>query len=86
MRFSPDGRYVAYDVAQQRGAAERDIFVMALARSTETTLVKHPADDRLLGWSPDGKYILFSSDRTGAPGALASSNSTKDASKFVHPP
>jgi Tol biopolymer transport system component len=28
--------------------------------------VKHPADDRLLGWLPDGKGILFASDRTGS--------------------
>jgi Tol biopolymer transport system component len=29
-------------------------------------LVKHSADDLAMGWSPDGRYVLFSSDRTGS--------------------
>jgi Tol biopolymer transport system component len=27
--------------------------------------VDHPADDRSVGWSPEGKWVLFVSDRTG---------------------
>ncbi|HEX4950603.1 MAG TPA: hypothetical protein VFZ34_28315, partial [Blastocatellia bacterium] len=35
----------------------------------ETLLVKHPATDVPLGWTPDGKRFLFASDRTGSIGA-----------------
>ena len=67
--FSPDGRYVAYDVQQQEGAPERDIFALAIDGSREVPLVQHPANDFVLGWTPDGQRFLFGSDRTGTTGA-----------------
>jgi Tol biopolymer transport system component len=48
-----------------------DILIMVADGSRETSLVKHPADDKLLGWTPDGKRVLFSSDRTGIMSAWA---------------
>ena len=67
--FSPDGRYVAYDVPQQQGSDNHDIFVLASDGSREIRLVDHPADDQLLGWTPDGNHILFASDRSGTMSA-----------------
>ncbi len=67
--FSPDGRYVAYDVPQQEGAPERDIFALAVDGSREVPLVQHPANDFVLGWMPDGRRFLFGSDRSGTIGA-----------------
>ena len=66
MRFSCDGRYIAYDQPQQEDAAERDIFLISIDEGQEVALVEHPAHDSLLGWPPDGKGILFASDRTGS--------------------
>jgi Tol biopolymer transport system component len=68
-RFSPDGRYIAYDLPQGPGSAERDIFLLAPDTGRETPLIQHPADDLLLDWTPDGRAILFRSDRTGTMGA-----------------
>jgi len=66
--FSPDGRYVAYD--SWRGDPEnKDLFVIDVATGEEHALLVHQADDQMLGWSPDGKHILFRSDRSGTPGA-----------------
>lgn len=62
--FSPDARYLAYDLPQNPGHDARDVFVMTADGSRETAVVRHPANDRLLGWVPDGKQILFASDRT----------------------
>ena len=62
--LSPDGRYIAYDVEPQVGVKD-DIFLLAADRSHEIPLVQHPADDEVLGWSPDGTRLLFSSDRMG---------------------
>lgn len=62
-RFSPDGRYIAYEYHPRNGVNEYDIAVIASDGSRDVPLVQAPADDRLLGWTPDGKSILFASDR-----------------------
>jgi Tol biopolymer transport system component len=67
-RLSHDGRYVSYD-CQRDDPEDSDIFVVDLATGEEHALVTHPASDRMLGWAPDGKHVLFSSDRAGTPGA-----------------
>ncbi len=67
--FSPDGRYIAYDGPQQQDSDNRDIFLLAADGSREIRLVEHPADDQLLGWTPDGNHILFASDRSGTMSA-----------------
>jgi Tol biopolymer transport system component len=68
LKFSPDGRYIAYDL-QQQDSGNRDIFLLAADGSREIRLIEHPADDQLLGWTPDGNHILFASDRSGTMSA-----------------
>jgi Tol biopolymer transport system component len=68
VRLSPDGRYIAYDLPQKEGVLERDIFLLAADGSREILLVNHPAGDGSPIWTPDGKQVLFISDRTGAFG------------------
>jgi Tol biopolymer transport system component len=69
-QFSPDGHHIVYDRTPGQGAAT-DIFVLDLAAGRETPLVRHPADDRVFGWSPDGGWVLFASDRSGTLGLWA---------------
>jgi Tol biopolymer transport system component len=69
VRLSPDGRYVAYDIQQQPGSAKYDVFVLAVDGGRETAVVQHPANDVLFDWTPDGKKLLFGSDRSGTMGA-----------------
>jgi Tol biopolymer transport system component len=67
LAFSPDGRYIAFDLpvdAQQ----QRDVFILAADGSREIPAVIHGANDAVVGWSPDGTRLLFSSDRTGSVG------------------
>jgi Tol biopolymer transport system component len=68
MSLSPDGRYVAYDFPQEGGASERDIALLVTDGSGESVLVEHPANDNFPFWAPDGKRLLFMSDRTGELG------------------
>jgi Tol biopolymer transport system component len=63
--ISSDGRWIAYDFPQDEKSDKRDILLLADDGSREVPLVKHPADDRFLGWAPNGDWILFSSDRSG---------------------
>ncbi|MFC2161316.1 tetratricopeptide repeat protein [Acidobacteriota bacterium] len=63
--FSPDGRFLVYDFPQKVGSPERDIFMLSTDGIREIPLVEHPSHDELLGWAPDGKNIIFASDRNG---------------------
>jgi Tol biopolymer transport system component len=65
MSFSPDGRFVAYDLSPQGGWHPRDIVAVPVEGGPEVPLVQHPANDLLLEWTPDGRGILFASDRSG---------------------
>jgi len=65
---SPDGKYLAYDLPATEEADQSDIHIMAVDASREAVVVAHPSNDRLLGWSPDGAYLLFKSDRGGSMG------------------
>src|SRR6185437_5386638 len=64
--FSPDGKYLGYDLPESDGSQQRDIFVMAIDGSREIPAVIHRGQDTMMGWSPDGKRLLFASDRTGS--------------------
>ncbi len=68
MQFSPDGRFILYSAPQQ-SARDSDVYVMASDGSYDGPLVAHPANDHVLGWTPDGHYALFSSNRTGVTSA-----------------
>lgn len=61
--FSPDDRFVAFDLPKDETREDHDIYVMRLDGGEERALVTGPSDDRLMGWAPDGKSILFYSDR-----------------------
>jgi len=63
--FSPDGGYIAYDYPQKKGSQDNDIFIYSIEEKREIPLVQHLANDHLGGWTPDGKNILFGSNRLG---------------------
>lgn len=65
LAFSPDARYIAYDFSRDDTSTKRDIAILATDGSTDTPVATHDADDRVLGWSPDGR-IFLSSDRDGS--------------------
>ena len=64
--FSPDGRYIAYDLSIGDTSDEGHVFVLAIDGSRETVVVEDRSRNVIMGWSPDGRQLLFASDRTGS--------------------
>ena len=62
-RFSPDGQKLAIDISDGK---QHDIWVYEFARNTLTQLTFDAAEDRDPVWTPDGRRIVFRSDRAKA--------------------
>ena len=63
--FSPDGRQLVLTLGGVDG--NPDIHVMDISSRQTRRLTTHRAIDTEGSWSPDGKYIYFTSDRSGGP-------------------
>jgi len=61
--FSPDGRTIAY--SRWKPGGYRDIHLYDLASGTDRPLTIDRAMDVDPRFTPDGKYLLWTSDRTG---------------------
>ncbi len=65
--FSPDGSQIAF-TGNYDGT--RSVYVVAAAGGEPRRLTYHPADGDVLGWTPDGKRIVFNSFRTSFAGGV----------------
>ncbi len=63
--FSPDGRKLVVTLGGVDG--NLDIYVMDINSRNTTRLTTHRAIDTEGTWSPDSRYIYFTSDRSGGP-------------------
>ncbi len=63
--FSPDGQTIAFDSQQGKDVVNHDLYLLALDSGQERAVASHPSHDYLLGWAPDGRSLIFASDRAG---------------------
>lgn len=63
--FSPDGRKLVVTLGGVDG--NLDIYTLDLTSREKRRLTTHRAIDTEGSWSPDGRYIYFTSDRAGGP-------------------
>jgi tricorn protease len=58
--FSPDGSLIAYTGDYDGNV---DVYVIPASGGVPKRLTHHPAVDEVIGWTPDGKQVLFRSSR-----------------------
>jgi tricorn protease len=58
--FSPDGTLIAY-TGEYDGNV--DVYVVGAAGGEPRRLTYHPGEDQAVGWTPDGKGVVFNSRR-----------------------
>jgi Tol biopolymer transport system component len=63
-RLSPNGDRVAF-AAPDTQAGNRDLWYIEIARGITARLTTHVAADWYPVWSPDGRHLLFASERDG---------------------
>jgi Tol biopolymer transport system component len=62
-RWSPDGRSIAFDSPAENGHG--DIWTIGTDGSGLRQVTSDPADEIIPSWSRDGRWVYFTSNRTG---------------------
>ncbi len=80
-RYSPDGTSIVFQLKDDRTGAEdlailRDGKVERIVADGSANI--HPS------WTPDGEFLLFSSDRTGVPNIFAYSLKSRKTFRLTH--
>ncbi|MGH7506793.1 MAG: hypothetical protein ACRELX_14140, partial [Longimicrobiales bacterium] len=83
-RWSPDGARVA--VSRFTRGGEYDVVVLDTAGVILARLTADHAIDTHATWSPDGRWILFSSDRSGIPNLYAAEVAVTEGGPSVAAP
>jgi tricorn protease len=63
--FSQDGKWIAF-TGQYDG--NTDVYVIPAGGGVPRRLTYHPGADQVVGWTPDGKRVLFRSSRSSTSG------------------
>jgi Tol biopolymer transport system component/tRNA A-37 threonylcarbamoyl transferase component Bud32 len=67
LSFSPDGRYIAYDLPISENSPSRTLHVVDRDGLNDRAIETNPdANDRYPLWTPDGRQLFFISDRSGS--------------------
>ena len=61
--WSPNGKQITFAGDVQGKIDNLDIYLMDIGTGVETRLTIHPDVDYSPAWSPDGRHIVFESDR-----------------------
>ena len=57
-RFSPDGRWIAYE-ADYGGTDVRDLYIVSAEGGESIRLTEHPLNDGNVSWAPDSRRLYF---------------------------
>ena len=62
---SPDNKYIVYDIQQNENSQQNDIHILSIDGSMDKKIVGDIGNDSSPFWAPNGKEMLFVSDRYG---------------------
>jgi Tol biopolymer transport system component len=65
MDISPDGRFIVYDSFAKADTGDRSIYLLAVDGTRETRLIDSPGSHLFPLWTPDGRSVIYASDRSG---------------------
>ena len=71
LKLSPNGHYVVYSRSPGVDEAPRDLYLLDTQSREALRVIDHPAHDYAPFWTPDGRWIVFLSDRGGSTGLWA---------------
>ncbi len=63
--WSPDGTRLAYQWRSDAPEARWQLMLLTLADGSSRSITDGSANDQVVNWAPDGKRLIFHSDRTG---------------------
>jgi Tol biopolymer transport system component len=66
--LSPGGSHVAVDARDGASQSPYDIFLVPTDGGASIPIFLGPSSDRVVGWAPDGRHLIFHSDRDGSRG------------------
>lgn len=66
--LSPNAAYFVYHKTDKHDA--NSLYLYNIPSQKDIPLVNHPSDDQMVGWSPDGEWIFFISNRFGKKSLL----------------
>jgi hypothetical protein len=81
-RWSPDGTRIAF--ATKDNAGNTSLWLYSTVDGEFEELIKNGADNKHPTWSPDGNYIIFTSDKTGVFNLFSYSLSEKKLYQVTH--
>jgi dipeptidyl aminopeptidase/acylaminoacyl peptidase len=70
-QLSPDGAWIAYTVSTtdlQKDSTDTDIWMVSWDGQTHLRVTSSPQSESSPQWSPDGRYLSFTSSRQGSRG------------------
>jgi WD40 repeat protein len=80
-RYSPDGTTIAFELHDPKTGAQD----LALLKDGKIERVIADGSENMhVSWSPDGKYLLFSSDRNGIPNIYAYAIASRKTYRISH--